>query len=226
MAFLNPTKDIRRPDLSRGSFFGYIVDNNDPEKRQRVKIRIPQLHRGISDDDLPWMMPSAQGQNHAGGGVGRVEVPPNNALMEVKFEEDDPHSGRYRGSATIDEVHKDNELLQEDYPKTVGGVDETGHKETWNKQKKEYTRTWPSGTTLHVDGAGTVSITAASDINFSAKGKINLAADGGMKIHSKQPIDVKGQVVGLNNSGTTSEASSTTPRTVPTTTSRKGSTSL
>lgn len=225
MGLLTPSR-MRRPDLGKGSFFGYVVDDNDPEKRQRVKLRIPQLHRGISDADLPWIMPSAQGQNHAGGGVGTVNVPTKGTLLELKFEEDDPHSGRYYGSPTIDEVHKDNEILKQDYPKTTGTVDETGAIETWNKQRKEYTRTWPSGTTMSVDGAGNISFTSAADINFSSKGKIRLASSGGVDLHSEKPIDVKGQVVGLNDPGATNQASNAPPRTVPTIASKKGQTNM
>ena len=34
-----------------------VVDNNDPEKRKRIKIRAPFLHNNVKDEDLPWACP-------------------------------------------------------------------------------------------------------------------------------------------------------------------------
>lgn len=35
-------------------FVGTVVDNKDPTRNYRVKVRLPQIHSKISDADLPW----------------------------------------------------------------------------------------------------------------------------------------------------------------------------
>lgn len=35
-------------------FIGTVVDNDDPTHNYRVKVRLPQIHSGIADADLPW----------------------------------------------------------------------------------------------------------------------------------------------------------------------------
>lgn len=40
---------------SRNPFFiGTVVDNDDPTKNYRVKVRLPKIHDKIKDADLPW----------------------------------------------------------------------------------------------------------------------------------------------------------------------------
>ncbi len=46
--------------LSLGELIGIVADNNDPDKKQRVRIRVPYLHGDnthIPDDALPWAQP-------------------------------------------------------------------------------------------------------------------------------------------------------------------------
>lgn len=212
MSLISPTR-IKRPDLSKGTFYGRVVDNDDPKKRQRLKIRIPQLHRDIPDSDLPWMMPQSIGGNHVEGGIGRVDVPPVNALLAINFEEDDPHSARYGGSPTVDNVHKDNEILNEDYPNTRGEVDESGFKTTYNKQRKEWSLQHPSGSGIFIDGSGNISLVSAAGVFISAQNDIRQTAAGAVYIHTSSFVDVKGSNIGLNDSGSASSSSPTTPRT-------------
>lgn len=225
MAMSNPIKSLKRPDLSRGRYQGYVVDNKDPDKRQRVKIRIPQLHRNVPDSDLPWVRPSHRGQANAGSGVGRVDVPPEGALMDVSFDEDDPHNPLYHGSPALDKVAKDNEILNEDYPHTVGEVDDSGNKWTINKLRKEALFQHVSGSSIFMDGAGNITLNAKSKLVLNGSTGVDVTGSN-INVHSPGQTDVKGQDINLNNSGTAKSTTTPTARTTPTISSSKGQTSL
>lgn len=226
MALPNPIKDLSRPNLTKGTWRAYVVDVQDPDKRQRVKIRIPQLHRDIPDSDLPWSMPNTVGQAHAGAGVGTVNVPPEGSLVEVWFEEDDPHNPRYGGSPPLDEVHSENELLQEDYPHTKGFVDEAGNKVTINTAKNEIMVQHKTGASFFIDGEGNITITAKKSLTFSGPEGINLTSGGNVNIHASGVTDVKGAPIHLNGNSAANQSVAPSDRPTPQIQSRKGQAKL
>lgn len=216
MAIPDPSQELRRPNLTSTNFIGKVIDVNDPEKRQRVKLRIPQLHRGVPDNLLPWTRPSSsQGGANAGAGAGSVRVPPKGATLYGNLEGNDPHNIHYGGSPTIDSAHKDNEILNEDYPHTFGEVDHAGNKTVTNTQKNTKTYVHKSGTTIHISADGSVSISTPKDVNVSAKAGINVAADGNINIHAKGALNLKGAPILFNGAGAPNDASSITARTRP-----------
>lgn len=196
-ALLNPFETMK-PRFAKQDLVGWVVDNVDPEKRQRVKLRIPQLHRNVPDDKLPWAIPDAtQSTSNAGGGSGSVNVPTRGAKIYVRFEENDPHNPRYAGSPTTDDVNKDNELLQEDYPHTRGTVDDAGNRMASNSEKETIDITHKSGSTIHIAADGTISLSVASDMNTGAVGTI--------KIVSNSKVEIKAPEIELNSGGGATE---------------------
>lgn len=213
----NPVRSINRPTLNRGDLVGYVVDNVDPDKKnpkQRVRVRIPQLHRGIPDDKLPWaLQDSSRGTANAGSGVGSVDVPPVGSKLYVRLDENDPHNPRYSGSPPTDDVNKDNELLKEDYPHTNGFVDPAGNRFAVNKEKQTVNFTHTSGTTVFIDAKGAVSVSCSTfmvgvegDAVVSAKGMVSITGEGGVSINGKR-VDL--------NDGNGKSAAPRTARTRP-----------
>jgi uncharacterized protein involved in type VI secretion and phage assembly len=66
-----------------GKYRGLIVDNEDPTKRGRVKVRVPAV---MGETDV-WAMPCVP---YAGDGVGLFTVPPVGTGVWVEFEAGDP----------------------------------------------------------------------------------------------------------------------------------------
>lgn len=117
-------KETYNEKLDSKVWMGIIVDNNDPERIGRVKIRIfekfdqrpfiddkgnypdkpltledylDESHFIIKTDDLPWMFPM-QSTVFAGGdvpGYGSFSFPKLGTLVRVKFVNDDIYSGEY-----------------------------------------------------------------------------------------------------------------------------------
>jgi len=225
MGLLDPSRDLNRPTLKGTEIEGYVVDVNDPEKRQRVRVRLPALHRNIPDDKLPWMNQRGMSQSNAGAGVGAVSVPDKGAKVSVRFLTDDPHDPQYGPSPTSDDVNKDNELLQEDYPNTVGHVDSFGNRWSTNKATGDVTFIHKSGASSTYDGAGNIHHTAAGDLVLSAKGKIILACDGDLIVSSKSNTSIAGSPIDLNTNPAT-DVSSVTERSTPSIPDRTGQTTL
>lgn len=225
MSMTDPTRDISRPSLKDSTFEGYAIVTEDPDKRQKVRVRIPVLHRDIDDKYLPWANPQFSGTANAGSGVGQVNVPEKYSKLIITFPEDDPHTPQYGASPTSDDVNKDNEMLQNDYPNTYGQVDSYGNRFSTNRATGEITIAHRSGATVYIDGAGNVSVTAAGDLNLAAKNNININAGARLTLGAQGDIIINGAHVQMN------EGSATAPtipgvRPTPKITDMSGKTSL
>lgn len=84
---LNPIANFKRNQISPILVYkGVVVDNMDPDTRQRVRIRI----RGVmdefeADDHYPWAIPS---HNHSDGSTkysGKFDVPKIGSIVGVTF---------------------------------------------------------------------------------------------------------------------------------------------
>lgn len=216
MALSDPIRDFKRSDLTRPDYTGVVVDNNDPEKRQRVRIRVPQLHRNTPDEWLPWSAPKNNGNiANAGAGVGSVFVPPKGAKLDYSLTDNDPHNPQYGGSVTTDDVNKDNPILQEDYPHTYGAQDQAGNLEKTNTDKNTKTFIHKSGATTHIDGNGAMSHFSPNDISLVANGKITIVAGGGIVIQAGGNLDMKGARIDFNGNSAPQTIAPTAPRTRP-----------
>lgn len=235
MGLLHPTRELPRTRAALKSqlYPAQTITNDDSKhpdgkKRQRTQIRIPQLHRNVPDDQLPWAMPQQGGQANAKGGVGTVDVPPIGSKSMVQFDEEDPHTLYYTNSPTTDDVAADNELLNEDYPYTKGHVDEAGNKYTVNKKdgKETITDTHKSGSTIHRDKDGNLYLYAPGNLVLGAKGDVTIAATGSGNFHAGGSMSMRGSRIDLNGSDSTKAPTAVGVRTRPTTPSPGGQTTL
>lgn len=94
---------------------GSVTDNNDPEKRGRVKFKCETL---LGDQEHPeWADPIGIG---IGGGAGILVVPEVGAPIEVEVDDaDSEYTPRYRGGTFTDNQAVPDEL-KEGYPKRRG----------------------------------------------------------------------------------------------------------
>lgn len=222
--------DARTPKTARSDLIGTVIDNDDSKskdgkKRGRVRVRIPLLHRNVPDDKLPWSMPNNNtGQANAGAGVGGVRIPPIGAKVFYILDDEDPHNPRYGSSPSTDDVYKDNELAEEDYPHTYGDVDTAGNLDKVNTLKNTKTKTHVSGTTDHIDGSGNYSIFGVSNNDFISKGNTVIGADGAISAHAGGVNSIKGSRVLINCSDAFIQASAAGNRTRPVIASPAGKT--
>lgn len=73
-------------------YIGIVVDNNDPDKLGKCKIRVFGVFDEVADKDLPW---AAGEQEFIGGLKGSFIVPPVGCIVAVGFENGDIYFPEY-----------------------------------------------------------------------------------------------------------------------------------
>ena len=74
-------------DLVKDVYIGNVVNNNDPLKKGRIKVRVYNLFPAkIPDEDIPWAIPNFA---YMGSIKGAFVVPPINTKVKVHFDRHD-----------------------------------------------------------------------------------------------------------------------------------------
>lgn len=85
-----------------------VIDNNDSEKKGRVKIKIPYLYKNTTDDLLPWATQFCIG----GGGsneYGKSFIPEKDSKVWIGFyDEPDMQKPFYIADIQLSEIHPHN----------------------------------------------------------------------------------------------------------------------
>ena len=170
-----------------GKFRAIVIDNQDPQKRGRIKVQAPSV---LGDQDTDWALPCFP--FGGGAGYGWFAVPPVNAQVWLEFEEGDLHRPIWTGT-----FHQQ----AADVPKTAAQADPTtyllqtpaGHiLEFVDKSGNEQARLHhPSNAEIIIDKNGSISLTDAKGAHVTLDaGEITIA-------------DANGNQVTLSSSGTT-----------------------
>lgn len=92
---LNTTKHMQRQGLDpKMVYAGVVVDNKDPRKACRVRVRIKGIFPdAIPDNHLPWALPTNQhyAADEGATGAGFVNIPPIGAKVGITFPKGDVH---------------------------------------------------------------------------------------------------------------------------------------
>lgn len=206
---------MEAPDYT-GEFIGTVVDNEDPDKRQRIKVTIPGLLEGDADM-LPWISPTLQSDFGMTDDAGVMQVPAKDSLIKVFFQNGDVHYGLSSGYLHTGKHTPDPDLLK-NYPFRRGWKDPAGHK-MWIDRKEgeeEFHYEHPTGTmiTINKDGRITIEgvenleINIKGDTKIATKGDTTISTDGDTKITTKGQTDINsegntnitGETINLNNS--------------------------
>lgn len=150
---------------------GLVVDNNDPEQHYRIRVRIPVLHDGIKDEDLPWAIPedNAHGRGLKGTGLGRsatlLGVPKKGHWVSLYFRHaGDPHLPSYSHRLPYDTQNIPEEF-ETNYPNRYGQV-------------------YPSGFMwIHDESTGETVLCMPGDNHVTVYGDLNQTVIGNHQIH-------------------------------------------
>ena len=214
MSFLRPQQDFNNPKLGEEFYRGIVVDNADPDKLHRVKIRIEELHgnqNDIPDSHLPWAIhfrPSflGGGSNLSSGAIPRIgsDVLVKHIRGEI-----------YQPAYMFELAHAGNRInkVEEDYPESYAMVDSDGNYWHVNMQQDilnilfngskvmeitlNRTTTIGNDDTLNVGNNKTESVINthtqnAATFNINTSGDTNITANGN--------VNVQGSNINLNGS--------------------------
>lgn len=208
----NFPKSRRRPlSLAGNEMQATVVDNNDPLKSERIKLRIKGLHDKIADKDLPWTIPNRSGQANSSSGTGSVgNIPQIGAKVNSTYSDDTMYHGRY-SSGTPQKDTRPEELAANDttgknYPHVESEIKSDGTRITHDKKQGRMDIEHPSGTHMSIDGKGHVSLRTASKkqgdthsdkhssgLNLHLTGDANILATGTVAIGGTAKVIVISQ---------------------------------
>ena len=163
------------------TFAAQVIDNLDPTKKQRIRVRIPGLLDGPTNY-LPWILPKHDTRfgtgNGPNGAYGHQYVPPVGALIVVYFEEGELYYGATEGAVPVQGVSLS--VLETNYPNRYGFRDPGGNHFYVDTQSGDVEFRHKSGTTFHILQDGTVNISGAANLNANIQGNLHAVVQGNM----------------------------------------------
>jgi len=91
-------------------YYGEVVDNNDPLKEGRCRVKVYGVFDNIDDAHLPWAIPGSS-KTFGGGddhGFGDISIPKNKTVVRVTFSEGDLYNPEWHSIAYINKQLKDD----------------------------------------------------------------------------------------------------------------------
>ena len=193
-------------------FMARVVDNMDPDKKQRIRVAIPHVLEGAKEE-LPWLLPL---QSTPFGGVtnntGVMRVPHVGSDVVVFFQEGNLMYGMLMGTTTAQS--QDLGVLLENYPKRYGFLDPAGNHFYIDTTEGAVTTEFrhKSGTIVTVDNDGNLSIEVVKDVTMAVTGNVSQSIKGNLDQSVKGEVfqDVQGDIRQTCSSSITVDASSST----------------
>ncbi len=200
-----------------GKYRGCVIDNQDPEKRARLKLTIPSV---LGDQESDWALPCVPFGGSAA--VGFFAVPQVDAAVWVEFEEGDIHRPIWTGTfwQQSDDVPED---AAKDEPTTRLIRTPAGHILQFDDAagQEQFRLHHPSEAEMIIDSDGAITLTDASEnrvqldaggsaivvedangnaINMSSSGVVVQDANGNKIEMAASGIKVEGQMVTIQGS--------------------------
>lgn len=190
-------------------FTGKVIDNKDPEKKERVKVRIKGVHDDLSDEDIPWTLADRNGSPANGGDTGSIgPIPPIGTAVKARSDDGELYNMKYSSAATGEkqqaaELSQGKDTTGEDYPNVTSSIDAGGNRTTVNTKKNTMDYEHASGTRISVDGEGHAHITTGSKkvgenaqsknskgMTFHIQGDANIRCTGSANIGADKDVIV------------------------------------
>lgn len=187
-------------------YSGRVVNNNDPLKLMRVKVRISLFHQNYPDEALPWCLPIIQAPSGIGAGVGANYIPDPSSPVAVFVPLHDPVNCYYLGC-----VPNSNSVLSDfatNYPNAYGYVDRAGNLFKVDTQSLTWTLNLVDGSYITFEN-GQLNIVTTKGLSMNIQGSANINASGA--------VNISGSSVNLNPSSNGASSLAAKPRSTPVT---------
>lgn len=163
-------------DTYTKNYIGIVLDNKDPDKYGRCKIRVHGLHDELGAEELPWSVPEFP-LNFTE--KGSFMVPEIGTLVYIKFDDDDIYEPIYFGKVLDRERLNYEADHLEDYPDSVIFYEtKNGDYFKINRFKGEFVVKTAAGVFLKFNENGDIELTNTSseqgNCNIRIKGNFNL----------------------------------------------------
>lgn len=165
-------RELTQDMLSDIYFSALVVDNTDPKKKGRVKIKVESLHSEVPVSALPWASPTIN--------TNLIDIPLKDKNIWVQFQQGNIYEPVYYGYVLKTNTFNGT-IIAEDYPDTRGFFDgknwitinyKTGKIEIHNEVSQIVLN--DNGVTINSDAE--LNITVNSPCNITSSSSINLTA--------------------------------------------------
>lgn len=221
--FSDPTREIKRTSITGHKFDAYVIDNdsknnpNCPQGIGFVKIRVPALHRGWTDNQLPWARPHFDpGPTGAADGMGSLYVPAKFSQISVEFLDDEGHHVIYEASPKTNAVPIPGLSDDPKYPNIYGFIDAMGNlfKIIYDSSTQSISFTHPSGAGFILDKEGNLTINV-NNFTLNILGVGTIAAKSNLILSSEQISQLTGAQTQITGGPITNNNPSNSPITPP-----------
>lgn len=165
-------------------YLGVVVENNDPERAQRIKVNIPNKMED-EPSKLDWIGPISRSPFGVGQTFGTMAVPALHSVVVVYFQGGNIKYGLHEGSAISVNFKPHPELLI-NYPRRYGFCDPAG-----NYMYIDYTPDQvsmhlyhKSGTNFDIDNDGNVVGHVVKDFSLTVDGNTSITTHKDTKIET------------------------------------------
>jgi len=162
---------------------GKVVDNDDPERLGRVKIRVIGYYENLEDEWLPWAIPDV---SFIGGKCGSQVIPEVGTMVRGYFEKGDVQRPVFNGIAfnqynSYSRMGLTGRQNKSEYPhKMVLMETDQGDFLTLNRKSGELVFTHRTGAMTCINKNGDIEIYTGNQMN--PKGNLNVKVYGNSKI--------------------------------------------
>ena len=165
-------------DGYEGFLEGKVVDNNDPERLQRVRVVIPKLFSEDVDVNLlPWIGARANSPFGIGDNYGTVCVPIVGSRVAVYFQSGQAEYGLLDHDVVNTKFVLPDELAT-NYPNRVGMKSPTGDVFYYEVTTGQWFFRHNKGTSIRVDADGNVWKSVVGDYTEYVKGNYTRVVEG------------------------------------------------
>ena len=141
--------------ISKEDIVARVVDNRDPKHMGRLRLRVPKIHDGVTDEDLPWCNPQVQSS-----GKGSSDIPSIGEDVFMKFPQGDFNEPIYSGN--VQTAHNLNSQLRTNYPNRKGYASEFGFVFWRDETDGTVHFESPNGVTFDINGSDMRVVSATS----------------------------------------------------------------
>lgn len=206
---------VQHSDRFSGMYRGTVMDNVDPTKLGRVKIKVYPMLSGVETTNLPWAIPAMALSIGAGASYGNFSVPDIETNVWVFFEAGDIYQPVYFAEATDGKkglpASKDENYPETSVFKTKTGIQIKIDRKTGAEDIKI---DHPSGASFEIMPDGNIILTTVKtganvtvnvgkgNINLTSQNnEINLIAKGSVNIQAPETVIDGNLRVGTGDTG-------------------------
>jgi len=166
-------------------YVGKVVNNNDPDRVGRCRIRVFGVFEAdVPDNELPWAMPDF---TFIGSKMGSFIVPPIDTIVRVYFDKGNINLPHY----TVKVVDKNNLPSQKNtnYPNNMVMFEtDEGDYLTINRQTKETIYHHNSDTEIKIDRMGNVTVKSTGNLIFNHTGQLKVQGLNAIPVPQGGPL--------------------------------------